>query len=533
MIAFTKKLKTEGRKTKKGSALVLVLVAVIVSAITLTSLLTYISAQISFSKDRVERERAFQIAEAGVYYYRWYLAHQIAGKTVAQIQTFWDTGNPLGVAMPAEIEYMDPESGAIGKYRLEVTKPAIGSTILTVKVTGWTYLKPLVHRVVQVRFRRPSWSENSVLANADMRFGDGTVVTGKIHSNKGIRFDGESNNIISSSVASYDDPDHTGAVEFGVHTHANNPSGSGVNDNFRPLEAPPNPVLNRSDVFSGREFPVPILDFNSIVSDISFMRSQATVKYDNTGGGRRIILKADGTFDTCKVSTYSAVTDADYQLTNAGTNGITNYAGIVAGGSAANNGANCTVNACCALASCAWINNGNHNKGKCVTLTNTVIPNNGIIFVANNAWVEGTINAKKVSIVAAELSDEPGYTGGKKNIFLGMNNLLYTNINGNDIIGLIAQDNVTVIRDSQTNLTIYGALLAKDGRVGRCYYDGISKNTITINGSLATNIRYGFAYTDNTGYTNRNLNFDNNLLYYPPPYFPTGTEYAIDLWDEL
>jgi hypothetical protein len=29
------------------------------------------------------------------------------------------------------------------------------------------------------------------------------------------------------------------------------------------------------------------------------------------------------------------------------------------------------------------------------------------------------------------------------------------------------------------------------------------------------------------------LNFDNNLLYYPPPYFPTGTEYSIDLWDEL
>jgi hypothetical protein len=77
--------------------------------------------------------------------------------------------------------------------------------------------------------------------------------------------------------------------------------------------------------------------------------------------------------------------------------------------------------------------------------------------------------------------------------------------------------------------------MAQLGRVGRDYYSSHSydKDTITINGSMATNLRYGFAYTDGTGYDNRILNFDNNLLYYPPPYFPTGTEYAIDLWDEL
>jgi hypothetical protein len=50
---------------------------------------------------------------------------------------------------------------------------------------------------------------------------------------------------------------------------------------------------------------------------------------------------------------------------------------------------------------------------------------------------------------------------------------------------------------------------------------------------MATNLRYGLAYSDGTGYTNRILIFDNNLLYWPPPYFPTGTEYSIDLWEEL
>ncbi|MEI7891211.1 MAG: hypothetical protein WCI36_04580 [bacterium] len=531
-------------ENKKGSTLAFVLVAVIIVAITMTSLLTYISSQLSYSKDRVERERAFEIAESGAYYYRWYLAHQVSGKTAEQIKNFWESGSPEGVGTPLEVEYVDPELGAIGKYKLEVTKPALGSTIVVVKSTGWTYLKPSVKKVVQVRFRRPSWSENSVLANDNMRFGDGTTVTGKMHSNKGIRFDGVATNIISSSLATYDDPDHSGGNEFGVHTHANVAPATGVNDAYRAAEALPNAVPARTDVFqAGRTFPAPQLDFNSVVSDISFMRSQATVKFDNSGKGMHIKLKTDGTMDTCRVNTFDPTS-----------NDILTYTGIVKNGSAANNNKPCTTitAACCTAATCAWIKPSDHNKGQCISSTSYTIPNNGIVFVANNLWLEGTIDNKKVSFVADELSDEPqgggvANTGGNKNVFLGMNNLLYANSNGlsngTDIIGIIAQKDVEIIQNSQSNLTIDAALLAKEGRVGRQPY-GSNKSTITINGSIATNIRYGFAYVGNTyncgsgvtvgdGYCFRNINFDNNLLYFPPPYFPTGTEYAIDQWDEL
>lgn len=516
-----------------------VLVMIIIVAITLTSLLTYVVSQLNYSKDRVERERSFQIAEAGAYYYRWYLAHQIAGKTAEQIKDFWETGSPLGVsALGANVDFKDPEGASIGMYNLKVTKPALGSTIVNVVSTGWTYLKPSAKRVVQVRFRRPSWSENSVLANDNMRFGDGTTVTGKMHSNFGIRFDGAANNIVSSSLATYDDPDHAGAVEFGVHTHANIPPATGVNDTFRSSEAPPNPVPSRTDVFqAGRTFPAPQMDFNSVVSDISFMRSQAAVKFDNKGLGQHIKLKTDGTMDVCRVNAI-----------NVG-NGITKYDGTVKNGSAANNNKPCITQtaSCCSAATCAWIKPSDHTKGQCISLANYSIPNNGIVFVANNLWLEGTIDTKNVSFVAAELPDETGYTGGGKNVYLGMNNLLYANSNGlsngTDIIGIIAQKDVEIVRDSQNNLTIDAALLAKEGRVGRKAY-GSNKSTITINGSIATNIRYGFAYTGNTyncgggvtvgdGYCFRDINFDNNMLYYPPAYFPTGTEYAIDLWDEL
>jgi len=539
-------------QTQRGSALALVLVMVVVVSIILTSLLTFITSQVTYSKDKVERERAFQIAEAGVYYYRWYLAHKVEGKTVQQIADFWESGNPQGVGDALEVEYKDPEGAAIGMYSLEVTKPPSGSTIVTVKSTGWTYLKPSVRRIVQVRFRRPSWSESVALANDEMRFGQGTTITGKIQSNQGVRIDGVATNVVSSSLASYDDPDHCETAwtwawdghqfvktcnfkksEFGVHTHINAPPSSGENDTFRQSEAPPSAVPSRSDIFQGgRSFPVTQFDFTSLVSDISFMRTNASIKYDNTGQGRYIKFHADGTMDTCKVNAFDS-----------STNDITNYSGVVTGANSGN-GSTCVTIACCVLSTCGWIDSDKHGKGKCVSMTNPTIPDIGIIFVANNVWLEGTINEKSVTVVAAELTDEPNYVSGHKNVFLGKNDLLYTNTDGRDVIGIIAQNNVEIIKNSQDNLTIDAALLAKEGRVGRNSY-GNKKSTITINGSIATNIRYGFTYVGSNsyncgngvyidnGYCTRNLNFDNNLLYYPPPYFPTGTEYSIDLWDEL
>ena len=117
-----------------------------------------------------------------------------------------------------------------------------------------------------------------------------------------------------------------------------------------------------------------------------------------------------------------------------------------------------------------------------------------------------------------------------------LNDIRYTNTDGRDIIGIIGQDNIEIAYASENDLRIDAALLAQQGRVGREHYvedyGSDSKSVITVNGAIATNERYGFAFTDGTGYITRNLYYDNNLLYYPPPYFPTGTQYEMDLWEE-
>ncbi len=475
----------------KGSILIYGLVIMFMVSVVMTSIISFIAGQTKYSLQIHAREQAFQIAESGIHFYRWYLAHQVEGRTAQQVADFWSTGSPYGVSDPYVATYRDPSGDLVGEYSLDVTPPDPGSTIITVRATGFTYKYPGLVRIIEVRFRRPSWSESAVLANDVMRFGAGTEVYGKIHSNNGIRFDGVAHNLVTSSLSTYDDPDHNGGNEFGVHTH------DAPTD---PL--PPAAVPSRADVFeAGRSFPEAAVDFNGVLGDLSVMKAaaQASSSYflpaGTSAAGRQIILKTNGTYDVCKVRTV-----------NTGYS-ITQYARNAGAGS---------CGAC---------------SGQCAP-TNYPIPDDGVIFVEGNTWVSGTINDRRVTVVAGNLLG-----GAAPSVYI-LNDIRYTNTDGRDILGIIGQNHIEIGYASENDLRIDAALLAQQGRVGREHYSSPknlnpdTKTTITVNGAIATNQRYGFAWTDGTGYQNRNLYYDNNLLYYPPPYFPTGTQYEMDLWQE-
>ncbi|HWQ59666.1 MAG TPA: pilus assembly PilX N-terminal domain-containing protein [Candidatus Fimivivens sp.] len=493
--------------TAKGSALAFALVILLATSIILTSILGFISSQIKRATYEASREQAFQVAEQGIQFYKWYLAHQTDGRTAQQIDAFWTSGSAYGVGSDYVANVSDPGGGIMGSYRLTVTPPIAGSTIVIVKSVGRMIRYPDVTRTIQVRFRRPSWSESAVMSNDFMRFGEDTEVYGKIQSNLGIRFDGLAHNVVSSVVPTTDDPDHSGNSEFGVHTHVNIPPSSGVNDNFRSLEAPPSTMQARTDVFvAGRKFPIASTDFNGVLGNLSYMKTQAQSgqgryfgSVSNSGStysSRRIILKTNGTYDTCLVRSYSTATN------DIGSNG---YAKPDGSGS---------------CGSCS---------GQC--LQNFPILQNGVIFVEGNVWLSGQVNGRKVTIVGANLTG----MGSSMSVYIP-NDLLYTNYDGTDIIGVIGQQDVDIPLTSDTDLRIDGALLAQQGRVGRSNYGSSDhKHSITLFGAMATNHRYGFAWTNpftDWGYDIRNLYYDNNLLYYPPPFFPTGTQYLVDLWEE-
>ncbi len=466
---------------QKGIILVSTLVYASIAIILIVGLVSFFAILFKATNNVVDRERAFHIAEAGTEYYKWHLAHSPN-----------DYKDGTAENGPYIHDYFDKDGTLIGKYELEITPPQTGSTIVTIESTGYLISKPDLKRKIKIRLAIPSLAKYAFVTDGDVRFGEGTEVWGPIHSNGGVRFDGVAHNVITSARATYDDADHTGDLEFGVHTHV------------APTDPlPPNSTPDRPDVFtSGREFPVPAVDFNGLITDLAgdkTLAEQNGIYYPSSGEqGYEIILKTNDTYDLYKVTQLEAPA------------------------SSCTNSSNQT----------GW---GTWSVKQKQLVGNYAFPSNGIIFVEDNVWVSGKINTARLAIVAAKFPDTQI---NRKSITVN-NDLLYTNYDGQDVISLVAQYNINVGLVSESDLRIDSALVAVGGRAGRYYYSSNCApyhvmDDLTLYGMIASKTRYGFSYTNNTGYQNRNIIYDPNLLYSPPPMFPlTSDYYEIISWEEV
>ncbi len=466
---------------QSGQTLILVLTVTVIAMLFLTGIASWATINIRAVSHTRNRELALMVAEAGTEYYRWHLAHAP--------QDFQDgTGQPG----PYVHDYHDKDGSVIGTFTLDITAPTQGSTLVTIKSTGSPASNPNIQRAVETRLAKPSWAKYAVVANDVMRFGGGTEVFGEIHSNEGIRFDGLIHNIISSARTTYDDPDHSGGNEHAVHTHVS------------PVDPlPPASVPSRPDVFeAGRTFPVSTVDFDGITADLAQIKSdsQDDGYYVPASGqqGWRISFLSNDTFNL-------------YRVRNV-------YSGW----------SNCGN----ALGEDYW---GTWSIRRQDYWGNYPMPNNGLIFVEDHVWADGQIDGSRITIAAGRFPSNPSTY---RHITIN-NDLEYTNYDGQDAIALIAQGNINVGLGSENYLKIDAALISQNGRVGRHYYEwGCNpynvRQQIDLYGMIGTNQRYGFAWTDGTGYQIRNLNYDAELLYSPPPSFPLTSEQYVTLsWREV
>jgi hypothetical protein len=473
----------------KGLVLVNVLVFGVIVILVTTSLVTWATSVLKNTRQLSHKEQAFQAAEAGIDYYRWHLAHYPAD---------YKDGTATTTNGPFIHNFNDKDGNLIGHYELTITPPLTGSTVVTVKSKGTVIDEPNLYRSIQTKLAIPSFAKYAVVANDIMRFGSGTEIYGPIHSNNGIHFDGIAHNIVTSALTKYKDTDVSSSwYQFGVYTTV---SPTELNQD----STPPTTVPSRPDVFiAGRQFPVAVVDFAGITSDLAQMKSNAQSggRYFSSSGSRgyHIVLKTNDTFDIYKVTSLTTPS-SNCQNDNPSQSG--------------------------------W---GTWSIQDQTFLANYAMPSNGVIFVEDHVWVDGQINTARVTIASGVFPDN---SSTRTNIIVN-NDLKYTNYDGQDAIALIAQGNFNVGLSSLDTLRIDAAIIAQNGRVGRHYYSnrcgtGYTRSTLTLYGMIATNTRYGFAYTDNTGYTTRNINYDGNLLYAPPPSFPlTSNQYSTISWEEV
>lgn len=213
------------------------------------------------------REQSFQIAEAGINYYRWHLAHAPSDYTNG-------TGEPGPYVLPFE----NKDGDVIGYYALDIIPPPNGTSLVTVVSTGWTVQRPDITRTIRVRLGYPGLTDYAFVENGDMRFSNTTEVHGKVHANGGIEFNGMTDAPIRSARATYNPG---GGTQPGVW-------GAGGPTEFW-------------------EYPVPEIDFGSVTADLAALETMAETDglhlTDSGDEGYYLEFQADGTVDVYRVNT--------------------------------------------------------------------------------------------------------------------------------------------------------------------------------------------------------------------------------------
>lgn len=253
--------------------LVLVYSAVFLTLVSALAGYIFVEKRLELAKEN--REKAFQIAEAGLEYYRWHLAH-------------WPTDLQDGTGGPGPYLHTvsDPEGGVIGTYSLSINGAMLCGQIssLTITSTGWSAADPKYQRVLSARYTRPSVAEYSTIVNANVWVGADRVITGPYHSNGGVRMDATHNADVTSGLTNW-----LCTSSFGC-----------------------SPNSTQDGVFGGGSqpalwtFPAPTMDFNGITVDLTNLKGLATTsgRYIGPSGnyGYRVVFNSNNTITVSRVT---------------------------------------------------------------------------------------------------------------------------------------------------------------------------------------------------------------------------------------
>lgn len=463
-------------KTKKlrGYYLPMLLTIAAISLIIVTAILSYSFHNLKSVKRNSSQTSALFIAESGINSYLWRVSRNPDDLCMG---TPCSGNAPYG---PFTFEQKDTAGNLIGSYSLSVT-PNTNATIKVV-ATGTTVSGE--NKTITATLGVPSYAQYAFVTDSEAWFGSTESTNGPVHSNKGIRFDGTATDIVSSSSQTYTPSScfgGDGAVKNGVW-------GTGT----------------PQDLW---HFPVPQVDFSSLTADLQTLQSNA----QNGGTYLPTLINNSGnkTHSGYAIELYSNNTYRLGRVTGARDNG-----GIQSGCAAHDRRVESLIQ------NVSW------------ELGTRAYPTNGIIYVADNVWVWGTVS-RPLTIASGRLPDT---ASTNTRIFL-QNNLVYTTKNGSVSLGLIAQSDILLNSNSPNTLEINAYMLSQKGKVLRPYYASNVRNQITIFGGIAASSWWTWSWSGangstTSGYQTTVQQYDTNLALNPPPFFPKTGVYSILSWRE-
>ncbi len=497
------------QEKQNGSMLLYLIISIAVFLMVMTPIVANFTGKMQLLKTTIEREKAFQIAEAGINYYQWHL-----------IEFTDDYQDGTGGEGPYVHDYVDYDiQQTTGQFSLVITPPLMGGTTIIVQSTGWTNASPNIRRTITAIYGTASLASYALLTHDWIYAWPTESYSGPVHSDNGIRFEGTASSAVTSSVqTTYTDDCNQEYPEADCPTTAT-----------RDAIWATGPNKTASSPFWSN--PTTTVDFTGISTSFSQIQSSSQMNLPlSNKQGYSLVFNSDGSLTVHKVLR-TTNTGARFPVTKALSSGTDTGLAYIIGGTDYSSDI-------CYNANCS----GCGQKGRCFQYT-TQIPSEGLaIYAKENLWVEGTIKGRVVVATADEnaLNTNPNAAGSSSslmpNIYIS-NNIRYSNGEGGaqgssaDTLGLLSQGNIIVTKNAPDPLYVDGALLAQNGFVAFpiCYNGGAAKNNVYFFGSLILHGSWWFNFTNycgssfTDGFLYPHFTWDVNLLYYPPPYFPPSS----------
>ncbi|NBV77546.1 hypothetical protein EBR66_05280 [bacterium] len=479
---------------QRGVTIMLVVVFMGVFLILLGTITSFAFTQARYGRALLAREQAINVAEAGLEYYRWFLAHYPN-----------DLQNGTGQPGPYSYTVSDPEGGNIGTASLTVSGNSSCGVVQSIDITsqGTSVANPTYKRTVFARYAKPSVAEFSNVLNSNVWAGAGRTITGPYFSNGGIRMDATNNSTVSSAVSTW-----LCDTSYGCSPANNNAPGVFGSGSGSALWSYPAASFNFTGIASNFESLRTYAGNSGILLDATLVRVggvQQGGTFASVGGtdqrGYHLIFNSNGTVTVYLVTgtswRWGTHIDTGTQVKDYHTITAETLKGTY------------TIPATCAL-----------------------------VYAQGKVWIEGTISGK-VTLVAAD-------TGSYDPDIIINNNITYATLDGTSGFTAIAERSVLYPPIIPNNTSVRGIFVADKGYYGRNLYDCTNapydkRNSLTINGTVVSNGRIvllwgysgGSCGSNTSGFSIKNESYDRLQAFLPPPFTPAySNNYKFIVWRE-
>lgn len=518
--------KDSTKKSAGGYILPALLGFIIAMGLISTALLMVIVDNFMSVDSNVKSQQAFNVAEAGINYYLWHMAHN---------STDFRDGTSLPASPDAQLgygpyvhDYIDSNAVKQGTYTLWIKPQGAGSTIATVRSIGKSK-NSNIPRTIDAQIGATSFASYALVADGEFWFGDSEAANGPVFSNQGVHMDGVSTDTVGAANATY-----VAGNSYG----GNGSSKPGVWCNTSVIT----PVNCTTRDKTNWLYPQSSIDFNQVSTSLCTMKK---VAFANDAATASIAGQANACSQvpTTRTAAYIPRNGTTFNLTKGYLVQLNNNSTYDLYKVNSENDLATTYSAALSPQ---------------VVATGIALPSSGVLFVEDNVWVRTNPTFKgRLSIAAGQLASN---SSADINI---ADDVLYSTKNGTDEIGLIAENDVLVApyappSTGSFTFEVDAAALAQSGSVtypsnykastSRCTRGWVNSNQkFVYYGSVATRQAWtwnyllggscGDAVYDGSRYVsgikNTATNYDYNLLYAPPPSYPITGGYNILSWREV